>query len=113
MYIFMKLQFSEFFFILAGTFSGSVIWFFSLTYIPLILNNGVNATYLKFPLYSKDWIVNERFYTLQVLLHEHLGIFYVMFTYIATTSMYISSVSHICGMFEIVWYKRLFFVFCR
>ncbi|OXU18687.1 hypothetical protein TSAR_001571 [Trichomalopsis sarcophagae] len=58
-----------------------------------------------FPYYFRPMVINEKFYDLQVAVHITVIVFYAGFVYMSAIATYISSVKHVCALYEIARYR--------
>ncbi|NP_001177559.1 odorant receptor 177 [Nasonia vitripennis] len=58
-----------------------------------------------FPYYFRPMVINEKLYDLQVAVHITVIVFYAGFAYMSAIATYISSVKHVCALYEIARYR--------
>ncbi|NP_001177563.1 odorant receptor 183 [Nasonia vitripennis] len=77
------------------------------TYLPQVFGfTNESAKYeLHFFLYYKPMIIHESVQDLQVLIHATISTIYVGSAYLCVSATYISSVKHVCALFEIARYR--------
>ncbi|NP_001177560.1 odorant receptor 179 [Nasonia vitripennis] len=58
-----------------------------------------------FPYYYRSMVIHEKFYDLQVAVHGTVIMLYSGLTYMSAIATYISSVKHVCALYEIARYR--------